>query len=103
RHRFPDGGPGSPPVRAARLAEAARGCAGEDLSRQCKKTAEAVIENTMSIIESQRTCVHPGEVAASPAPFDLPQPPALVAPTGLVKLCYTLVHAAEAVGIRDLA
>lgn len=33
----------------------------------------------------------------------LPQPPSRVAPTQLVKLCYTLVHAAEAAGIRDLA
>lgn len=33
----------------------------------------------------------------------LPQPRVHVAPTELVRLCYTLVHAAEAVGIRDLA
>jgi cyclopropane fatty-acyl-phospholipid synthase-like methyltransferase len=33
----------------------------------------------------------------------LPQPTSRFAPTRLVKLCYTLVHAAEAVGIRDLA
>ncbi|WP_428306509.1 SAM-dependent methyltransferase [Lacipirellula sp.] len=33
----------------------------------------------------------------------LPQPRPRVAPTKLVKLCYTMVHAAEAVGIRDLA
>lgn len=33
----------------------------------------------------------------------LPQPRSRVAPTGLVKLCYTLVHAAAAVGIHDLA
>ena len=33
----------------------------------------------------------------------LPQPKSRVAPTELVQLCYTLVHAAEAVGIRDLA
>jgi cyclopropane fatty-acyl-phospholipid synthase-like methyltransferase len=33
----------------------------------------------------------------------LPPPPQQVAPIKLVKLCYTLVHAAEAVGIRDLA
>src|SRR5690606_5878011 len=37
-------------------------------------------------------------------PLDsLPQPPERVPPIELVKLCYTLVHAAEAVGIRDLA
>jgi hypothetical protein len=33
----------------------------------------------------------------------LPQPGMRVAATQLVKLCYTLVHAAEAVGIRDLS
>jgi cyclopropane fatty-acyl-phospholipid synthase-like methyltransferase len=33
----------------------------------------------------------------------LPQPPRHFATTKLVELCYTLVHAAEAVGIRDLA
>lgn len=33
----------------------------------------------------------------------LPQPRTRVPPTKLVGLCYTLVHAAEAVGIRDLA
>jgi cyclopropane fatty-acyl-phospholipid synthase-like methyltransferase len=35
--------------------------------------------------------------------LSLPQPRPRVAPTKLVKLCYTMVHAAEAVGIRDLA
>ena len=35
--------------------------------------------------------------------LSLSQPPRRVAPTNLVKLCYTMVHAAEAVGIRDLA
>lgn len=34
---------------------------------------------------------------------DLPQPPRRVAAVKLVRLCYTLVHAAEAAGIRDLA
>jgi cyclopropane fatty-acyl-phospholipid synthase-like methyltransferase len=33
----------------------------------------------------------------------LPQPKPRFGPTRLVQLCYTLVHAAEAVGIRDLA
>ncbi len=41
--------------------------------------------------------------AASPAPLGLPQPFERVPATQLVQLCYTLVHAAEAVGIRDLA
>ncbi len=48
-----------------------------------------------------------GAPAASPskvfAPLDLPQPCSTVPPIPLVKLCYTMVHAAEAVGIRDLA
>lgn len=34
---------------------------------------------------------------------NLPQPPQQFTPVPLVKLCYTMVHAAEAVGIRDLA
>lgn len=34
---------------------------------------------------------------------DLPQPPRRFTPIPLVELCYTNVHAAEAVGIRDLA
>jgi cyclopropane fatty-acyl-phospholipid synthase-like methyltransferase len=44
-----------------------------------------------------------GVPTQGPAPLDLPQPRPRVAPIPLVKLCYTLVHAAEAVGIRDLA
>ncbi len=39
----------------------------------------------------------------SPNLSGLPQPKTCVPPIPLVKLCYTLVHAAEAVGIRDLA
>jgi 2-polyprenyl-3-methyl-5-hydroxy-6-metoxy-1,4-benzoquinol methylase len=39
----------------------------------------------------------------SPARMGLPQPEARVPPIELVKLCYTMVHAAEAVGIYDLA
>ena len=35
--------------------------------------------------------------------MELPQPKTRVTPAKLVKLCYTLVHAAEAVGIHDLA
>lgn len=52
---------------------------------------------------------HPLSVAASQATsspvsvLSLPQPESRVAPISLVKLCYTMVHAAEAVGIRDLA
>src|SRR6478735_365232 len=33
----------------------------------------------------------------------LPHPPTRFTPIPLLKLCYTMVHAAEAVGIRDLA
>jgi SAM-dependent methyltransferase len=57
----------------------------------------------MSVIESEAPKARLSEGSKSPARFSLPQPPARVAPAGLVKLCYTLVHAAEAVGIRDLA
>ena len=39
----------------------------------------------------------------APQLLQLPLPPRCVAPTKLVRLCYTLVHAAEAIGIRDLA
>src|SRR5687768_3356501 len=52
---------------------------------------------------------HPFSVAASQATsspvsvLSLPQPESRVAPISLVKLCYTMVHAAEAVGILDLA
>lgn len=56
------------------------------------------------------SCVESKIVAApvrAPTPNSqqplLPQPPSRVTSTELVRLCYTLVHAAEAVGIRDLA
>ncbi|MHB0955437.1 MAG: SAM-dependent methyltransferase [Pirellulaceae bacterium] len=52
----------------------------------------------------RKTRVRPGwQRAERCTRMVLPQPPARVAPTDLVRLCYTLVHAAEAVGIRDLA
>jgi len=57
----------------------------------------------MSIVESEVCDSRPSETVESTAPMALPCPPARVAPTRLVQLCYTLVHAAEAVGIRDLA
>ena len=57
----------------------------------------------MSIVDSaQRIAPHITEIGP-PAPLMLPQPKPRVAPTKLVKLCYTLAHAPEAVGIRDLA
>ncbi len=61
------------------------------------------MEDPVSIVDSEKRIARPAEKAESPARMELPQPPARVAPTNLVKLCYTLVHAAEAVGIRDLA
>jgi cyclopropane fatty-acyl-phospholipid synthase-like methyltransferase len=57
----------------------------------------------MSIIECD---LHIENLRESEQPHEgmaLCQPPSRVTPTKLVKLCYTLVHAAEAVGIRDLA
>lgn len=41
--------------------------------------------------------------SATRDPRSLPKPATKFKPTSLVKLCYTMVHAAEAVGIRDLA
>jgi cyclopropane fatty-acyl-phospholipid synthase-like methyltransferase len=57
----------------------------------------------MSIIESEMRLARPSEGRKFPARIAIPHPHSRVAPTKLVKLCYTLVHAAEAVGIRDLA
>src|ERR1700747_1486884 len=57
----------------------------------------------MSVAERE-TQVAPEEASTKPSEkLALPQPTRRVVPTRLVKLCYTLVHAAEAVGIRDLA
>ena len=56
----------------------------------------------MSAVESE-IGLAPSQVKSVPAErMELPQPASFFAPTKLVKLCYTLVHAAEAVGIRDL-
>src|SRR6266480_2751349 len=57
----------------------------------------------MSIVDSPARAAPKCAPTKSPEPAALPQPRMHVAPTKLVKLCYTLVHAAEAVGIRDLA
>jgi cyclopropane fatty-acyl-phospholipid synthase-like methyltransferase len=46
--------------------------------------------------------VSPATAGVDP-PLDLPQPASRVPPIRLVERCYTLVHAAEAAGIRDLA
>jgi cyclopropane fatty-acyl-phospholipid synthase-like methyltransferase len=57
----------------------------------------------MAILESQIRFAHHSVRTESPPRAVLPKPALCFTPTKLVKLCYTLVHAAEAVGIRDLA
>ena len=57
----------------------------------------------MAILESQMRFAHHSVMTESPPREVLPKPALCFTPTKLVKLCYTLVHAAEAVGIRDLA
>ena len=57
----------------------------------------------MSIVESGMRVAPESARTESPERMVLPPPKSRVAPTKLVQLCYTLVHAAEAVGIRDLA
>ncbi len=57
----------------------------------------------MSFVESEMRVAPTSVRTRSPELPVLPHPRSRVAPTELVKLCYTLVHAAEAVGIRDLA
>ena len=57
----------------------------------------------MSVIENKTRVATGSPRSGSPQRMQLPQPKERVAPILLVKLCYTMVHAAEAVGIRDLA
>ncbi len=58
----------------------------------------------MAVLDRARPQTASCESASTaPRQLSLPQPPQRVAPIPLVKFCYTLVHAAEAVGIRDLA
>ena len=57
----------------------------------------------MPVFESVMRFARHNVRTESPTRIVLPQPTARFAPTKLVQLCYTLVHAAEAVGIRDLA
>jgi cyclopropane fatty-acyl-phospholipid synthase-like methyltransferase len=57
----------------------------------------------MSLVEREVDVHHGWESSAAHSLKNLPQPRPRVAPIPLVKLCYTMVHAAEAVGIRDLA
>ena len=57
----------------------------------------------MSFLESEMSFARHSVTTESPTRMALPQPTPRFTHTKLVKLCYTLVHAAEAVGIRDLA
>src|SRR5581483_7059747 len=57
----------------------------------------------MAVVERHVAAELEPRNGATPARMELSQPPVSVPPTQLVELCYTLVHAAEAVGIRDLA
>src|SRR6476659_2436703 len=57
----------------------------------------------MSVVESELHVAPKNPAIDVSKRLRLSQPKPRVAPTQLVKLCYTLVHAAEAVGIRDLA
>jgi cyclopropane fatty-acyl-phospholipid synthase-like methyltransferase len=57
----------------------------------------------MSNFESEMCFARQNVKTESPPRMALAQPTLRFAPTRRVKLCYTLVHAAEAVGIRDLA
>jgi SAM-dependent methyltransferase len=57
----------------------------------------------MSLVDSQARIARSSDPIGPPAPLPLPALVPRVASPPLVKLCYTLVHAAEAVGIRDLA
>lgn len=57
----------------------------------------------MSIVQHPARVAPPAAVARASRLRSLPAPVSRIPPTRLVELCYTLVHAAEAVGIRDLA
>ena len=57
----------------------------------------------MAFLGSEMSLARLSVMSESCARMALPQPTSHFAPAKLVKLCYTLVHAAEAAGIRDLA
>jgi cyclopropane fatty-acyl-phospholipid synthase-like methyltransferase len=57
----------------------------------------------MSIPQQSLTPITENSTINAPRKLTLPQPKMRVPPKKLVELCYTLVHACEAVGIRDLA
>ena len=57
----------------------------------------------MSVVESNTRVARESTAVDPPKRLSLSQPEPRVPPIQLVQFCYTLVHAAEAVGIRDLA
>jgi cyclopropane fatty-acyl-phospholipid synthase-like methyltransferase len=57
----------------------------------------------MSIAQKRISVPAEGSEFNSPLRVALPQPQLCVTPKKLVEICYTLVHACEAVGIQDLA
>jgi len=57
----------------------------------------------VSIVEGETRVATQCEPRDTLTPLVLPKPQTRFQPTELIRLCYTLVHAAEAVGIRDLA
>lgn len=57
----------------------------------------------MATVETHEPLAPSSHAKEGLAPLDLPRPEPRVPPIQLVRLCYTLVHAAEAAGIRDLA
>jgi SAM-dependent methyltransferase len=73
----------------------------EGVAKDLTRTASGRIP--MSIVESGILVAPESAKTEFSQRMALPQPGMRVAATQLVKLCYTLVHAAEAVGIRDLS
>jgi cyclopropane fatty-acyl-phospholipid synthase-like methyltransferase len=61
------------------------------------------VEFPMPVAVSESPAAPRRAETKGPPALRLSQPRPRVAPARLVELCYTLVHAAEAVGIRDLA
>ncbi|HYO25396.1 MAG TPA: methyltransferase domain-containing protein [Lacipirellulaceae bacterium] len=57
----------------------------------------------MQVVERQSRSAPSASHLGPPAHWPLPQPTPRFPPVELVKLCYTMVHAASAVGIHDLA
>lgn len=57
----------------------------------------------MSLVASQPNSSATSEERGNPEPLDLPQPIKRFETATSVTLCYTLMHIAEAAGIRDLA